>query len=193
MPNQSPLHPARLDFERAGRCVDRMKAAPSLEEYEDAWRGYLEATYSIPNRIMNAGVQTLTAEELQRFKSWFGTVEAQRNADPFLGYCLHARNAESHTIQITTKRQPGEMSFQSTGSTYIQEIKGYSNGRLEIVGSGSPIAVKFTPSKVIMIMATDRGVDYEAPDDQPPHIHAEAALPFIEEWIKKAEAKFFPT
>jgi len=168
-----------------------MKAATSFDEYEDAWMGFLDAAYRIPKRIRNAGLQTIGANENQQFKSWFGTFEARRDKDPFLRYSFQARNAETHSIQIATERQPGKVSFQSTGATHIREIRGYADGRMELIGSGSPLKVEFTPSKVIMSSVVNRGVEYEPPENGPPHPHAENALPFFEEWIDAAEAKFF--
>ena len=84
------------------------------------------------------------------------------------------------------------MSFQSTGATYIREIKVDTNGHMEFVGSGSPLKVEFTSSKVVMSSVIDRDVEYEPPEHGPPHPHAETALSFFEEWIDTAEARFFP-
>lgn len=192
MPEQSPLHATRRDLERVRRYVDQMKAATSFDEYEDAWMGFLDAAYRIPNRIRNAGQQAIDANEKQPFKSWFGTFEARRDRDPFLRYSFHARNAETHSIQIATERQPGGVSFRSTGTTHIREIRGYADGHMEFIGSGSPLKVEFTPSKVVMSSVVVRDVKYEPPEHGPPHPHAETALSFFEEWIDAAEAKFFP-
>ncbi len=192
MHDQSPLHAARSDLARARRCVDQMKAAASFEEYEDALKGFFEAAYSIPNRIKYAGEKMTYAKESQAFKSWFGQFNARRNKDSFLGYSLHARNAETHTIQIATERQPGKMNIQSTGATHIQELRADASGNVEVIGSGSPLKIEFTPSKVVMTSVVDRGVTYEPPEHGPPHPHAENALPFFEEWLDDAKAKFFP-
>ena len=69
---------------------------------------------------------------------------------------------------------------------------GYADGHIEIVGSGSPLRVEFTPSKVVMSSVVNCNVEYEPPEHGPPHPHAEIALSFLEEFIGAAGAKFFP-
>ena len=191
MPEQSPLHSARRDLERLRRSVESMQTAPSPEVYEDAWVTFLDAAYRIPNRIQNAGKKTLDAAERNRFDPWFGMVKAQRKSNPFLRYVFHARGAEAHSIQTATERQPGTLTFRPTGPIRVR-FETNPDGSKKPVTSGPPLKYDFTPGKVIMKAVVNYGVEYEPPDDQPPHIHAEAAFPVFEKWIEEAEAKFFP-
>jgi hypothetical protein len=164
-----------------------METAGSFEAYEDAWSGFLEATYRITNRIKNA----CGKENDRTFKSWFGRFEARRSKDPFLRYAKHARNAETHTVQISTTREPGTMKIEPRDrGGHIRTLKLFQDGVLEITGDGVAPSITFTPGRVKMVPAVDRGLTFDPPDEQPPHIYARAALSFFTEWVEVAESKY---
>jgi hypothetical protein len=83
-----------------------MREARTFDAAEDGWRDFLT---SVEKSWMKAERECQGVRA--QFEPWQRRFKDERGSDPLLQYLRHARNADSHTIQDTVKREPGSVSF----------------------------------------------------------------------------------
>jgi hypothetical protein len=170
-----------------------MRDAKEFEAYALGWQTFLDKLEK---------VWVKAEREFQhirnRFEPWQASFKELRKTDPLLRYLYQARHADQHSIQPTA----GEtlLSFMleiPPGSTVGVEID-KEKGQLRIHGACQIKAV--SGPRQMLIPITNRGTQYNPPqehlgqklEDNSPHTVAEKGLAFYQDFLRQAEAKFFP-
>ncbi|WP_158698618.1 hypothetical protein [Cronobacter dublinensis] len=188
------FNPARKELNRAFRCIERMKAAQSYDEYDEAWSDFLSRIENVFGRIK------IAAEKNSKYPSFSSKVNHQRSSDDLLVYLKQARNTAHHGIADTSALRPGGISIYPAapgGMVHIKHMHFDNQGNGTIV-PGSPLKVVSHPSTIEAVSCHNRGVRYEPPAkhlDQPilsksPIVLAELGWKFYQAYLETAEQTF---
>lgn len=188
------LVPARKELNRAKRCLDRMRAAKSYDEYDEAWSDYLSRIENVFSRIKVA------SESHKKYPSFSSRTNHLRATDSLLIYLKQARNAAHHGIADTSKYVSGGLGINSAtpgGIVHIESLRNDGNGNVNIV-AGSPIKIDVIPASVEAIPCRNRGVTYNPPNSHlgegvkniNPIDIAELGVKFYESYLIEAEEAF---
>jgi hypothetical protein len=172
-----------------------MRGAHTLDGIEDGWRDFL-ATLERVWKKAERECQVVRP----MFQLWQKHLKDQRASDPLLQYLRHARNADSHTIEDTLRRQPRVVGFGPTGPGVWKIDKlAIKNGRVTEYAGNQSMKVSFVPERLELLAVSDRGVTYSPPASHQgvalakvdPISVAAAGLAFYEEFVAEAERRFF--
>lgn len=188
------FNPARKELTRAQRCIERMKAAKTYDEYDEAWTDYLSRIENIFTKIK------LASEKDTKYPSFSSKVNHQRSTDELLVYLKQARNTEHHGIADTSRFKPGGFSIDPItpgGVVHIGHMIAGPSGisRLEL---GTPAKVAIHPSSIEVIPCINRSRVYNPPEihlgtpvnSKSPIIIAELGYTFYQEFLSLAEKTF---
>lgn len=189
------LDAARLELRSAEKAIADMKGATCFEDYEAAWRVYLNCIEKCWTKV-ERGCQPYR----DKFQPWQGLFARERRQDMLLKYLKQARDADNHSIQELAVHQPGGIEFRSVpgaGSHYIRRMV-IQNGRI-VEYDGDPMLATYYPSKVSAARVLNSGNWYNPPtshlgekiDTQDPILLAEHGLAYYQSFLEAAEGKFF--
>jgi hypothetical protein len=132
-----------------------MEKVASKERVEELWENFL-GHYNIFLNALEAGSQC------EKSKPWFGRLKNERKRDSLLLYLDHARNVDVHRFEPITARSGGSLMIGAPGETvHISSMM--TNGGKVMIHLGSPATVRFSPSELLILPVTDRGVNYGRP------------------------------
>jgi hypothetical protein len=172
-----------------------MRTARTFDEFEDGWREYLGA---LEKAWLKAERECQSIRD--HFEPWQQQFRAARKNDPLLRYLIHARNADTHTIQDTLNQTPPSVGLGPAygNSWYIEKLE-IRNGRITEYSGDKPLKITFIPGRLDLLPVVDRGVSY-----MPPNSHQGKAilkadpisvgalgLSYYERFIGEAERMFF--
>lgn len=188
------LAPAKKELNRAKRCIERMKAAKSYDEYDEAWSDFLSRIENIFSRIKVA------AEPHKKYPSFSSRANHLRATDSLLIYLKQARNSVHHGIADISKYVSGGFGINPAipgGILNLDSLSIDENGNVNIVSS-SPIRIDVIPGSVEAIPCRNRGVTYNPPNShlgedlksKKPIDIAELGIKFYESYLLSAEETF---
>ncbi|MGI8638871.1 MAG: hypothetical protein ACR2MG_02820 [Pyrinomonadaceae bacterium] len=183
---------AKAELNSAERAISTMKNAKTFDEFEDAWKSYL-------NNIEKCWVKVERACQHKRnvFQPWQGKYAVSRKKDMLLRYIKHARNVDQHTFEETVKHVPGGFALKHPGgSGFVKSFKMEKGVITEYIGS--PLIVENYPSQIELLKIKDSGNWYNPPtqhldenlEKRDPIYVAEKGLEFYNQFLKEAEEKF---
>jgi hypothetical protein len=181
-----------LELAKARAAVDGMRAAKTLDEFEEAWKEYLGRL----ERVWNKGLSHFGKSP--KWNGWKGQFESLRRTDPLLSYLVNARGADEHTVNEIVGREPGGIGINPAegNSLYIEHME-INNGNI-FIKSPQKIKVDFLPARTTLLPVTNRGRVYPVPTTHlgntvdPTNVIAvaDAAAQFYEQFLVKAEEFF---
>lgn len=186
-------HP-RAELRASARAIDGMRSAKSLEEFEIEWKAFLTCLEKVWNKV-----ECSCQHVRNHFQPWQGTYHRLRNKDMLLRYLKQARDADNHSIQDSTKIEPGSRNFRfvnpSGGYIKYMEIREHEIAAYE----GDPIIMEDIPSRLVVVPVKNNGKWFNPPTahlEQPVTTHhpvalAELGLKFYEKYVNEVERKFF--
>lgn len=189
-----PLHHAKQELRAAEHAIGRMKGAKTLEDLEEAWKGFLDCIEKVWIKAERACERCRN-----RFQPWQGKFANERRKDPLLRYVKHARNSDQHSIQecMDTKTASGSMHVEGP-DVYIEKLVIRNRQLVEYRGS-QPLIVEHLPDRVELVRIKDSGDWYNPPTSHlgkrlpwpAPIDVAVLALAYYREFVRLAEEKFF--
>jgi hypothetical protein len=171
----------RIELDRARDAIEKMKAAQSLDEFEEHWKQFLHRIERAWNKAKAHYGRS------PKFGNWSAPVERMRRNDPLLSYLCNARGAEEHAVNEITEREPGSVGIgladgvgvQPDGSVLIEHLEIKSGPEGLHVRSSQPLKVVFTPAKTRMAPIKNRGRDYPVPTSHQGQAFDASDLPTI--------------
>lgn len=188
------------EIARAEQAISAMRAASSIDEFDEHWKQFLHRL----ERIWNKAVAHFGRSP--KWGNWAAKYEKDRRQDMLLSYLCNARGAEEHTTAEVTGRERGGIGIgladgvgvQPDGSVLIESLIVKSSPEKIHVQSAQPLKITFIPEKVRMEPVVNRGRTYPVPTSHLgkafdagdlPAI-AEVALQYYKSAISKAEEFF---
>jgi len=187
------LTAARAELRAAKKALKDMDEAKSFEDYEDAWRQFLNCLEKCWTKT-ERGCQHVR----DQFQPWQGKTQSLRRKDMLLRYLKQARDADNHSIQELAEHKPGGsgLSF-AKGSGHIKRLE-IVNGQI-VHYEGDPVILTHYPSRVLVKKVLNSGNWYNPPtvhlnnplNSGDPRVLGKLGLEFYERFVDDAEAKFF--
>ena len=172
-----------------------MRNATSLDEFESAWRLYLNAIEKLWQKV-----ECCCQHIYSTFQPWQGAYCNLRKKDMLLRYLKQARHADNHSLQDVTKIQPGQRKFRFANPRggYIKRME-IRNGEV-FHYEGDPMIVDETPPHPVAVPVKNRGQWFNPPTSHlgnavashHPVLLAELGLKFYETYLAEVATKFFP-
>ena len=187
------LRPVLSELRAARASLEAMAASDSLESVEDHWRAFLSTLEKVWAKL-----DLLGGSLGGGYPGWRSKYSRLRKTDPLLCYLHHARNADTHTLQSTTKVEPGSMRIiGGPGGWEMTSMALLATGELLTEGKGD-LRIEFHPSTLRGKPVLDRQVRYDPPSEhlgQPltsldPMTMADAGLRFYAEVTESFERHF---
>ncbi|MCW5959013.1 MAG: hypothetical protein KIS76_02565 [Pyrinomonadaceae bacterium] len=183
---------AKTELKSAERAISMMKTAKTFDEFEEAWKMYLNSIEKCWIKV-----ERICQHKRNIFEPWQGKYKRLRKKDMLLRYLHHARNADQHTIEETVKHIPSrwEAKFPN-GSGYIRSMKIVNGAITEY--EGSPMLIESFPSRIELLRFKERG-DWHNPPTQhldknlehrDPISIAQKGFRFYGEFLVNAEDRF---
>jgi len=188
------LYQAHQELRTVERAIERMEKAQSFEIYEENWKIVL---VSLEKSWVKA--EQYFKELSSRFQPWQGAYEKQRKDLMYLRYLKHARDADTHTVQMMTSVMPGMVLFNPPvpgGCLHIESMVEDAAGNIHY--RGGPAVITERKPFPIAVKVKSRGVWYEPPatfrdefgtHSSPLHL-AKGGLKYYSDFLKKAESEF---
>lgn len=191
---EAPLRQPKLELAAARNALAGMKAARNIDEFETAWRLYLnciEKSWQKAERCCQHVRST--------FEPWQAKYHHLRKKDMLLRYLKQARDADNHSIQDVTKIQPGSRGYKFVNPTggYIKHME-IRNGKV-VHYEGDPMIVEDKPPEPVAVPVKNNGEWFNPPTshlEEPlrtahPVFLAELGLKFYAEYLAAVEETFF--
>jgi hypothetical protein len=182
----------RIELAKAKACIDGLRNARSLDEFEEHWKNFLHKLERVWNKTCNHYSKS------PKWNGWKGKYEQLRKKDPLLSYLVNARGADEHTVNEITSRKPGSIGINPAegNSLYIEKM----TIKTDHVSINSPqkISVDFIPARTVLADVISRGRTYPVPTSHrgkpvdPANVTdiAETAVEFYKEFLDEVEAYF---
>jgi hypothetical protein len=182
-----------LELDKAFASIMAMQEAPSLDDFEEAWKCYLFRLERCFNKAQ------AYFKKSPKWDAWWGKYKQLRASDDLLAYLINARGAEEHSVEEIVGRGGPEVAIKPVSGNSLH-IK-----RLTITGDGdvclqSPqkLKVRFYPERVTLLPIRNRGRYYPAPvthlgsniDSEDVCGVARLAHQFYSEFLRSAEEYF---
>ena len=188
-----PLKHSKAELWAASRAINSMCEAQNMEEFEAEWKVFLSSLEKVWNKV-----ERVCQPHRATFQPWQGQFQALRKKDMLLRYLKQARDADNHSIQDSTKLEPGYMTLGHVGgSGYINNLE-IRNG-VVVNYQGSPMVQEIYPPSPIAVPVQNNGVWYNVPTshlgEAVESVHpvdiANLGLAFYADFVEKVEKKFF--
>ncbi|CAI8756637.1 Aminotran_1_2 domain-containing protein [Pseudomonas chlororaphis] len=152
----SPAPKSELD--KAGVFIVEMERAKSLDEFEEAWKGFLFRL----ERCFNKAHAHF--KKSPKWDCWWGKYKQLRKNDELLSYLINARGAEEHSVEQIVERHAGGIGINPAAgkSLYIEKMTLDDSGNVSIL-SPQKLAVVFIPERMTLLPIMNRGVMYPVP------------------------------
>jgi hypothetical protein len=190
-----PLRHPRLELTAAAAAISNMGESKSMEEFEQAWRAYL-------NNIEKCWVKVERSCQhvVNQFQPWQGQYTNLRKKDMLLRYLKQARDADNHSVQDVAQMEPGSASIQSRPGADVHTIRHMEvrNGKI-VHYDGDPLVMTITPPQPVAVRVKNNGEWYNPPTSHlgkpvtsrhPIHL-ASLGLAFYSDYLEKVHQKFF--
>lgn len=182
----------RIELAKAKACIEAMRNARSLDEFEEHWKNFLHKLERVWNKTFHHYSKS------PKWNGWKGKYEHLRKKDPLLSYLVNARGADEHTVNEITSRKPGGIGINPAegNSLYIEHMT-INKGQISI-RSPQKIRVDFIPAKTVLVPVINRGRTYPVSASHrgnsidPTKVTdiAETAVEFYKEFLDEVEAYF---
>ena len=148
-----------IELTKARAAIDAMRAAKSLEEYEEGWKEFLGRIERVWTKAANHFGKS------PKWNGWKGGFEPLRRSDQLLSYLVNARGADEHTVADIVGRQPGGIGINAAegNSLYIERME--INGGKISIKSPQKIRVDFIPERTTLLPILNRGRTYPVPTE----------------------------
>lgn len=183
------LYFATSELRASKNALEARRQAQTASDYLDGWGTFVDR---VERAWAKADRECLPFKN--QFDPWQGTFKKLRKDDELLRYLCHARNAAQHTIELVAGLA---VSFK----LQLQDGKGqivFNEDTGQIIFHGLTVLEQQQP-RFTLLPFKDRGVTYEPPTEHlgvkqefDPLQAAELGSAFYEDFVQKAEAKFFP-
>lgn len=183
---------AKIEIQSAERAITKLKDAKTFDEFEDAWKNYLNNIEKCWKKV-----ERICQPIKNKFQPWQGQFVRLRRKDMLLKYLLHARNADQHSIQEIIEHKQGGVAFKHPGgSGFVESMKIVNGVITEYIGS--PLIVENYPSKIELLKFKNRSGWYNPPtqhldqnlEKRDPISVAQKGLEFYKQFLEEAERKF---
>lgn len=182
----------RTELANAKGCIEGMRTAKSLVDFEENWKTFLHRL----ERLWNKTVSHYSRSP--KWNGWKGKYEQLRKKDPLLAYLINARGAEEHTVNEIVSREPGGIGINpAEGNSLFIEQMTINKGNIAIK-SPQNIRIDFIPAKTVLAPIINRGRTYAVPTSHlgnsldPTQVVdvAEKAVGFYEGFLDEVETHF---
>lgn len=186
------IQQARSRLEKAKSAVERMNSSTPLRgaEFEDAWLTFVMSAGAVYSKLEQG------AKSNGQSSAWFGRMKHVRKTDPLLRYIHHARNAEEHSIDASTRtvrqRVPVPVSTDQYEVAKSEQKIGHGESALRILKAPEDGKLRIKTKLVSMAgiqlqRVKDRGEYFDPPTshldaplaDRSPKGVAEAAVSYL--------------
>ncbi|MGH8384934.1 MAG: hypothetical protein ACRESJ_05485 [Pseudomonas sp.] len=183
----------KLELDKALQSINAMENATSLDDFEEAWKGFLFRLERCFNKAM------AHFKKSPKWDAWWGPYKKSRTTDELLAYLINARGAEEHSVEEIVGRDPGGVGISGVNGKplRIQGGKIHGDGNFEI-RSPDGFKIEFIPAKMTLLPVRNRGRDYPVPkthlgadiDSNNVCSVAKLAHEFYSDFLSKAEQYF---
>jgi hypothetical protein len=188
-----PLRRSKRELTAARAAVQAMRDATSFEAFAIAWQTFLDRLEKVWVKAERE-CQTFRT----KFEPWQGTFKVLRKDDPLLRYLHQARHADQHSIQPTAAERLAGITLEIPPKGTVELRMDEEKGQVIIVGPHR-ITSRQGPGNMLLPLE-NRGTKYDPPEEHlgrkltaaDPLAVAEVGLAFYEDFVRQAEAKFFP-
>jgi hypothetical protein len=190
---ETPLRHSKQELRAARIALEGMRAAKSLEEFAISWRGFLD-------RLEKSWVKA--ERECQAFRNlfepWQGAFKNLRRNDELLRYLYQARHADQHSIQPMTRELIAQLQLLIPPLGTVELRLDEEKQTVTVIGE-CQFGLTRGPG-YLLLPIENKGVSFAPPiehlGEKLPRndaiLVAEKGLAFYEDFVVKAEAKFFP-
>jgi hypothetical protein len=148
---------------KAEAALKRVEIAQMYEEFAAAWSDFVTLCATIFSVLETA------SKDNPKCKTWFGTCNNERTADPLLSYMKQTRHVEEHGIEPVTQQEVGFIKF--LGNSHIQNMKVAQSGSLRLLTAtvtippGAELQLHMKPSsaKLVSVANPKYGDTFEVP------------------------------
>ncbi len=194
-PKKHQPNQAKTLLDRANASIEGMRGSRNLDELEEKWKDFLHCLERAWNKLNSCQKRNPS------WDGWIGRYRSLRSSDPLLAYLKNARDADEHTVQTISHREPGGVTINpATGdSLFIKEMR-IIDGKIWI-NSPQRLKLGFTPAKIGLLEVKNKGIVYPVPTIHlgkainPKNIIgiAEAGFAFYERLFRDSITKFPPS
>jgi hypothetical protein len=182
----------RIELAQTKICIEGMRDAKSLGQFEEQWKSFLHSLDRIWNTTSNHYGKS------PKWNGWKRKYENIRKNDPLLTYLAYARGADEHTVNEILSREPEGIGINPAegNGLYIDQMT-IENGQIYIE-SPQKIRVDFTPTKTKLLPVLNRGRTYAVPVSHRGQVidptkvveMTEIAVRFYEDFLNDVESYF---
>lgn len=194
IPMSDPLKHPCAELEASARSMSAMRNSKSMEEFEAAWRDFLNHIEKVYVKV-----ERCCQPFQNKFLPWQGRYNNLRKKDALLRYIKQARDADNHSIQDITEMIDGKttMKFANQAGGYIENLE-IHNGKI-VHYSGDPMIVEHQPPQPIAVPVKNNSEWYNPPtshlekriDSKHPLHLADLAFQFYSQFVDATREKFF--
>ncbi|MBC7751754.1 MAG: hypothetical protein H7Z73_08550 [Candidatus Saccharibacteria bacterium] len=189
-----PIDKPWKQLNQASLNIDKIKAAPSMDDYELHWKDFLHNLERAWNKLTNH------LHRSPKYQGWNrrGQIEKLRKTDELLSYLFNARGCDEHSVaDITTQVAGGIGINPAEGNVLTLKNLTIIDGNISFE-SDRPVRIDFFPDKVRLLPVVNRGRTYHVPSshlgnhlktNEPVEL-AELAIKFYTEYFKEVEIYF---
>ena len=147
-----------IELSKAFRSIAQMEQASSVEEFEDAWKGYLHCI----ERCFNKAAAHF--KKSPKWDAWWGKYKSLRTKDELLSYLVNARGADEHSVEEIVSREGAGITINPAFGDvlYFDHFSMDGTGNISF---SAPLGAKieFIPERMVLIPVKNRGRIYPVP------------------------------
>lgn len=194
------IEKAKSRIRVAEKAIADLESAQSHVEFSDTWYTFLVAAKNVYTTLQQ-GVKG-NRQDMQ----WFGARQADRKADELLQYLFQARNDDEHSLEETTRFEPGVVTFTTENRATPTSLSANSiiikNGKLVVdgmrTGDGRSVVIERKPPHTRLSPVTGPGpVVYQPPtshlgkklNSNLPVEVAKLGIAYLKALVSEAEAR----
>ena len=140
----------RDQLAKAREHICLMRAAGSLDEFEERWKSFLHRVDRVWSKAVSKYARSSNWPELK------AKYEKLRETDPLLVYLKRARNADEHTIDEIVSREEGGIILNPAEGNVLQVERLVASADRISIRSPQNIRVEFIPAKTRLLPVIDR-------------------------------------
>jgi hypothetical protein len=195
---EAPLIRSKEELRGAEKAFERMRTEHRYLEFAAEWQTFVD-------RLEKAWAKA--ERECQpfrnKFEPWQGTFKALRKSDALLLYLSQSRHADQHSVQVLMGFPMAALTLTLPPLATVEIQIDEEKGQLKVTAGDQDIQFSLPPlpKRFCLFPITNQGREYLPPiehlgekiDGTNPLIVAEKGLAFYRDFLRQAEAIFFPT
>lgn len=147
------------ELSRAKVAIEAMKAATSLDDFEESWKECLRRLERVGNKVQ------AHYKKSPKFGNWWSPRQKLRTSDPLLAYMTWARGCDEHSVEEIVGRESGlgiRTEPDANGMSVIDEVI-IEDYQVVSVKSRQKLHLEFYPAQTYLKPGVFRGREVRIP------------------------------